>query len=36
MERFKPAAPPKPMPDLEFLDVNDKPLGLPTSTARRD
>src|SRR5260370_35793064 len=26
MARFKPARPPKPMPDLEFLDADDKPL----------
>ena len=28
MERFKLAAPPKPLPDLEFLDANDKPMTL--------
>jgi len=28
MARFKPARPPKPMPDLEFLDVNDQPIRL--------
>ena len=28
MKRFKLTTPPKPMPDLEFLDVNDQPIRL--------
>ena len=32
MARFKPAHPPKPMPDLEFLDADDKPLRLANPT----
>ena len=32
MARFKPARPPKPMPDLEFLDADDKPLRLANLT----
>ena len=34
MERFKPARPPKPMPDLEFLDADDKPLRLANLTGK--
>src|SRR5882672_1719781 len=34
MARFKPARPPKPMPDLEFLDANDNPLRLANLTGK--
>src|SRR5260370_41518719 len=34
MARFKPARPPKPMPDLEFLDADDKPLRLANLTGK--
>jgi len=34
MERFKPARPPKPMPDLEFLDADDKSLRLANLTGK--
>jgi thiol-disulfide isomerase/thioredoxin len=34
MARFKPAHPPKPMPDLEFLDAEDKPIKLADSTGK--
>jgi thiol-disulfide isomerase/thioredoxin len=34
MARFKPARPPKPMPDLEFLDANDKPMRLADFTGQ--
>ena len=34
MARFKPARPPKPMPDLEFLDANDKPMRLADLTGK--
>src|SRR5580704_84540 len=34
MARFKPAHPPKPMPDLEFLDADDKPLRLANLTGK--
>ena len=34
MARFKPARPPKPMPDLEFLDADDKPMRLADSTGK--
>jgi thiol-disulfide isomerase/thioredoxin len=34
MARFKPARPPKPMPDLEFLDANDNPLRLADFTGQ--
>jgi len=34
MVRFKPARPPKPMPDLEFLDADDKSLRLANLTGK--
>jgi thiol-disulfide isomerase/thioredoxin len=34
MARFKPARPPKPMPDLEFLDASDNPLRLADFTGQ--
>jgi thiol-disulfide isomerase/thioredoxin len=34
MARFKPARPPKPMPDLEFLDADDKSLRLANLTGK--
>ena len=34
MARFKPARPPKPMPDLEFLDADDKPMRLADFTGQ--
>src|SRR4051812_28354483 len=34
MARFKLTAPPKPMPDLEFLNVDDKPLRLADLTGK--
>ncbi|WP_421997607.1 TlpA family protein disulfide reductase [Reyranella sp.] len=34
MERFKPTVPPKPMPDLEFLDAQDKPMRLADLTGK--
>ena len=34
MARFKPTVPPKPMPDLEFLDADDKPLRLADLTGK--
>lgn len=34
MARFKPARPPKPLPDLEFLDANDKPMRLADLTGK--
>ena len=34
MKRFKLTVPPKPMPDLEFLDVNDQPMHLSDLTGQ--
>ena len=34
MARFKPAHPPKPLPDLEFLDASDKPMRLADLTGK--
>jgi thiol-disulfide isomerase/thioredoxin len=34
MKRFKLASPPEPMPDLEFLDANDKPMRLADLTGK--
>jgi thiol-disulfide isomerase/thioredoxin len=34
MARFKPAQPAKPMPDLEYLDADDKPMRLADSTGK--
>ncbi|MFZ5783010.1 MAG: TlpA disulfide reductase family protein [Pseudomonadota bacterium] len=34
MERFKPTVPPKPVPDLEFLDAHDKPMRLADLTGK--
>src|SRR5882724_2712421 len=34
MARFKPAKSAKPMPDLEFLDADDKPMRLADSTGK--
>lgn len=34
MKRFVRAVPPRPMPDLEFLDADDKPLRLADSTGK--
>lgn len=34
MKRFKPARPPKPMPDLEFLDADNKALRLANLTGK--
>ena len=34
MKRFKLTSPPKPMPDLEFLDANDKPMRLADLTGK--
>src|SRR5260370_9979301 len=34
MARCKPARPPKPMPDLEFLDADEKPLRLANLTGK--
>ena len=34
MARFKPAHPPKPLPDLEFLDADDKPMRLADFTGK--
>jgi len=34
MERFKPTVPPKPVPDLEFLDAQDKPMRLADLTGK--
>ena len=34
MKRFTPTSPPKPMPDLEFLDADDKPMRLADLTGK--
>ena len=34
MKRFKLTTPPKPMPDLEFLDADDKPMRLADLTGK--
>lgn len=34
MKRFKRTSPPKPMPDLEFLDADDKPMRLANLTGK--
>lgn len=34
MARFKPTRPPKPVPDLEFLDAKDKPMRLADLTGK--
>jgi thiol-disulfide isomerase/thioredoxin len=34
MARFKPTSPPKPMPDLEFLTADDKPMRLADLTGK--
>lgn len=34
MKRFVRTVPPRPMPDLEFLDANDKPMRLADSTGK--
>jgi thiol-disulfide isomerase/thioredoxin len=34
MARFKPTRPPKPIPDLEFLDANDRPMRLADFTGQ--
>jgi thiol-disulfide isomerase/thioredoxin len=34
MSRFKLTSPPRPMPDLEFLDANDKPMRLADLTGK--
>jgi thiol-disulfide isomerase/thioredoxin len=34
MKRFKRTTPPRPMPDLEFLDANDKPMRLADLTGK--